>query len=406
MNWAYWAQPKPIAVRDGQSIGLSRYAKLERGNLNSPKSVAVRDDRSFSTIAVRYVFREPDDYFNHRVSRSFFLGGVAVRDRSSSQKSLYIQDEIILSTLLHLSRLKSPYSTILALLHPFPAVGSQLEPLEDHLWRFKVLWKLQERPTCLFLALNRFQPLRAVPEAAQASLRGLGACKCLNPRGGSIPQVNVLREMELKRRRTGILNVKVIEGIGVRRMNPFAACNPYVILRLSHTDLQSMNKTTVKLKKRRYPLWNEEFSFNVENVDVQTLFITVMSAQSVCQIVFLCFSNYQDKHDYLGRTEIELKRLGPEIPETHNMPVRTKRNGFNVCKLKLETVYKPLAYGQPAVNEYLNAMQKHALQNPDGRGLLVVIIHEARYLTVLNTCSAYVSLLFNGELRKTKVCYF
>ncbi|KAL8269048.1 hypothetical protein R6Q59_002846 [Mikania micrantha] len=214
--------------------------------------------------------------------------------------------------------------------------------------------------------------------------------QCLNPRGGSIPQVNVLREMELKRRRTGILNVKVIEGIGVRRMNPFAACNPYVILRLSHTDLQSMNKTTVKLKKRRYPLWNEEFSFNVENVDVQTLFITVMSAQSA------------DKHDYLGRTEIELKRLGPEIPETHNMPVRTKRNGFNVCKLKLETVYKPLAYGQPAVNEYLNAMQKHALQNPDGRGLLVVIIHEARYLTVLNTCSAYVSLLFNGELRKTK----
>ncbi|KAL8269046.1 hypothetical protein R6Q59_002844 [Mikania micrantha] len=215
---------------------------------------------------------------------------------------------------------------------------------------------------------------------------------CLNPRGGSIPQVNVLREMELKRRRSGILNVKVIEGIDVRRMNPFAACNPYVILRLSHTDLQSMNKTTVKLKKRRYPLWNEEFSFNVENIDVQSLLVTVMSAQSA------------DKHDYLGRSAIELKNLIPENPKTHKTWVSTKHKNFLVCQLKLEIIYKPLAYSQPVVNEYLNAMKNVALQNPNGRGSLVVIIHEARHLEPWDpTCNAYVSLLFNGELRKTKV---
>ncbi|KAD7479750.1 hypothetical protein E3N88_02886 [Mikania micrantha] len=51
MNWASWAQPKPIAVRDGHTIGLSRYAKPERENLNSPKNVAVRDDRSSYTTA-------------------------------------------------------------------------------------------------------------------------------------------------------------------------------------------------------------------------------------------------------------------------------------------------------------------------------------------------------------------
>ncbi|KAD4983174.1 hypothetical protein E3N88_19845 [Mikania micrantha] len=215
---------------------------------------------------------------------------------------------------------------------------------------------------------------------------------CRNPRGGSIPQVNVLREMELKRRRTGILNVKVIEGIDVGRMNPFAACNPYVILRLSHTGLQSINKTTVKHKNRRHPLWNEEFSFNVENIDVQTLLITVMSNQSV------------DKHDYLGRSAIELQNLIPEIPKTHNILVKTKHHGYHVCELELETVYKPLAYGQPVVNEYLSAMQKAALQNPNGRGLFVVIIHEARYLNGWKSANwdAYVSLLFNGELRKTK----
>ena len=69
MNWAYWAQPRPIAVRDGHTMGLSRYAKLKRENLNSPKNVAVRDDRSSSTIAVRGVFREQNDYFNHSGTR-------------------------------------------------------------------------------------------------------------------------------------------------------------------------------------------------------------------------------------------------------------------------------------------------------------------------------------------------
>ncbi|KAD4386150.1 hypothetical protein E3N88_26319 [Mikania micrantha] len=61
-------EPKPIAVRDGHPIGLSRYAKLERDNLNSPKTIAIRDGRSTSTIAVRGVFREQNDYFNHRGS--------------------------------------------------------------------------------------------------------------------------------------------------------------------------------------------------------------------------------------------------------------------------------------------------------------------------------------------------
>ncbi|KAD3641598.1 hypothetical protein E3N88_30822 [Mikania micrantha] len=51
----------------------SRYAKPRQENLNSPKSIAVRDDRSSSTIAIRGVFREPNDYFNHRATRYCFL---------------------------------------------------------------------------------------------------------------------------------------------------------------------------------------------------------------------------------------------------------------------------------------------------------------------------------------------
>ncbi|KAD5316747.1 hypothetical protein E3N88_16693 [Mikania micrantha] len=76
LDWAYWAHPRPIAVRDGHPIGLSRYAKLERENLNSPKTIAVRDDRSTSTIAVRGVFREQNDYFNHRAISKTFLKSI------------------------------------------------------------------------------------------------------------------------------------------------------------------------------------------------------------------------------------------------------------------------------------------------------------------------------------------
>ncbi|KAD4585109.1 hypothetical protein E3N88_22710 [Mikania micrantha] len=66
-------KPRSIAVRDGHTIGLSRYAKLKRENLNSPKNVAVRDDRSSATIAVRGVFREQNHYFNRRGTRRCFL---------------------------------------------------------------------------------------------------------------------------------------------------------------------------------------------------------------------------------------------------------------------------------------------------------------------------------------------
>ncbi|KAD2804137.1 hypothetical protein E3N88_37514 [Mikania micrantha] len=103
MNWAYWAQPKPIAVRDGKSIGLSRYAKLERGNLNSPKTIAVRDDRSSATIAVRGVFREQNDYFNHRE-------GAIIITREAPLKPLRTQSKLE-STILHFERLKATVET-------------------------------------------------------------------------------------------------------------------------------------------------------------------------------------------------------------------------------------------------------------------------------------------------------
>lgn len=103
--------------------------------------------------------------------------------------------------------------------------------------------------------------------------------------------IDILSAMDLKRRRRGILNVKIVQGINVRRSNPFATCNPFVTLRLSHTDLQSTNKTTVKHKKSN-PVWKENFVLNVENIDVQSLLFTVESQQSVClffQHTFACY---------------------------------------------------------------------------------------------------------------------
>ncbi|KAD4889226.1 hypothetical protein E3N88_21299 [Mikania micrantha] len=61
-----WALKWAFAAREHQT-----------GELNTPKSIAVRDDRSSSTIAIRGVFREQNDYFNHRATR----GTVFVRCR-------------------------------------------------------------------------------------------------------------------------------------------------------------------------------------------------------------------------------------------------------------------------------------------------------------------------------------
>lgn len=106
---------------------------------------------------------------------------------------------------------------------------------------------------------------------------------------------------------------------------------------------------------------------------------------------------------------MQLKDLTPENPKTHNVSVYTKHNSNHVCNLIVETVFKPMTYNQTLVNEYLNAMQMAVVEAPYRRGLLVVIVHEARYLgmfTHSGTCNSYVSLMFRGESRKTKVCYF
>nr|XP_043625101.1 probable serine/threonine-protein kinase PBL19 isoform X2 [Erigeron canadensis] len=217
--------------------------------------------------------------------------------------------------------------------------------------------------------------------------------QCLEPnRAGRILNVNLLKEMNLKRRRrAGILNVKVLRAINVRRRNPFAACNPYVILRLSHTNLPPTNKTTVK-RKRRYPVWNEEFSLYVENFDIQSLHISVKSAQSV------------EKHDYLGTTHLKLKDVTPEYPKTHNLLVITNFNNFHVCHLEVETVYKPFTSDRILADDegVSTVMPKAPVGTPEGGGLLVVIIHEAKHLHTNDHCNPFVTLLFRDELKKTQ----
>lgn len=101
------------------------------------------------------------------------------------------------------------------------------------------------------------------------------------------------------------------------------------------------------------------------------------------------------------------KNFISENSKTHNIRFITRKNCFHVCRLKVETIFKPLTYNQTLVNEYLSVMQKAAVDTHDSPGLLVIIIHEARYLSDDQlTGEPYVSLLFRGELRKTKVNHY
>ncbi|KAD4889197.1 hypothetical protein E3N88_21273 [Mikania micrantha] len=163
MNWAYWAQPKPIAVRDGKSIGLSRYAKLERGNLNSPKTIAVRDDRSSATIAVRGVFREQNDYFNHRGTRRCFFGRCrGTRQAYNRRKSYKSNVNHSVDPLPILPSYQRPYSAIVVCYLSLNTLEAILTSREAPLEASKA-WSSKKHNTSSLAAVS------TIPAASRAS---------------------------------------------------------------------------------------------------------------------------------------------------------------------------------------------------------------------------------------------
>lgn len=86
------------------------------------------------------------------------------------------------------------------------------------------------------------------------------------------------------KRPVGILNVKVVRAMKLKKKDLLGASDPYVKLKISEDKLPS-KKTTVKHKNLN-PEWNEEFSIVVKDPESQTLDLVVYDWDQVHSVLF------------------------------------------------------------------------------------------------------------------------
>lgn len=87
------------------------------------------------------------------------------------------------------------------------------------------------------------------------------------------------------KRPVGILHVKVLRAMKLKKKDLLGASDPYVKLKLTEDKLPS-KKTTVK-HRNLHPEWNEEFKVVVKDPESQALEMTVYDWEQVCFFRFV-----------------------------------------------------------------------------------------------------------------------
>ncbi|KAL2512840.1 Synaptotagmin-2 [Abeliophyllum distichum] len=208
-------------------------------------------------------------------------------------------------------------------------------------------------------------------------------------------EVQIMDAAKAMKKPVGILNVKVVRAMKLKKKDLLGASDPYVKLKLSEEKLPS-KKTTVK-RKNLNPEWNEEFNLVVKDPEAQVLEFSVYDWEQV------------GSHDKMGLNIVPLKDLTPEEPKVLTLDLLKNLNPDDVQndksrgQLVLEVEYNPFDDNEiPNDIEDSNSMQKAPEGTPDGGGLLVVIVHEGQDLEGKHHTNPSVRLLFRGEEKRTK----
>ncbi|CAL5416054.1 unnamed protein product [Camellia sinensis] len=208
-------------------------------------------------------------------------------------------------------------------------------------------------------------------------------------------EVPIMDPAKAMKRPVGILSVKVVRAMKLKKKDLLGASDPYVKLKLTEDKLPS-KKTTVK-QKNLNPEWNEEFNLVVKDPESQALEINVFDWEQV------------GKHDKMGLNVVPLKQLTPEelkvmtLDLLKNMDPNDAQNEKSRGQIVLELMYKPFTDEEmPKETEDSNTVEKAPEGTPDGGGLLAVIVHEAQDLEGKHHTNPQVRLLFRGEERRTK----
>ncbi|RZB79336.1 Synaptotagmin-1 isoform B [Glycine soja] len=208
-------------------------------------------------------------------------------------------------------------------------------------------------------------------------------------------EVQVLDMSKALKRPVGILHVKVLQAIKLKKKDLLGASDPYVKLKLTEDKLPS-KKTTVKHKNLN-PEWNEEFNMVVKDPDSQVLEINVYDWEQV------------GKHDKMGMNVIPLKEVSPEetkrfsLDLLKNMDPNDVQNEKSRGQIVVELTYKPFKEEDLGKGfEETQTVPKAPEGTPAGGGLLVVIVHEAQDVEGKYHTNPHVRLIFRGEEKKTK----
>ncbi|KAF9683158.1 hypothetical protein SADUNF_Sadunf05G0183400 [Salix dunnii] len=207
-----------------------------------------------------------------------------------------------------------------------------------------------------------------------------------------VPIVDASKAMK---RPVGILTVKVLRAMNLKKKDILGSSDPYVKLKLTEVKIPS-KKTTVK-NKNLNPEWNEEFNITVKDPESQALEILVYDWEQV------------GKHDKMGMNVIPLKDLTPDehkvmtLDLLKNMDPNDVQNEKSRGQIVVEVVYKPFKDVETERDlDDPNAVGKAPEGTPSGGGLLVVIVHEAQDVEGKHHTNPYVRILFKGEEKRTK----
>ncbi|CAO2833812.1 unnamed protein product [Amaranthus hypochondriacus] len=209
-------------------------------------------------------------------------------------------------------------------------------------------------------------------------------------------EIPILDPGKARKRPVGILHVKVVKAMNLKKKDLLGASDPYVKLKLTEDKLPS-KKTTVKYKNLN-PEWNEEFTMSVRDPETQTLEVFVYDWEKI------------GSHEKMGINVVPLKELTPDETKVitlellKSMDPDDARNEKSRGELVLELTYKPFKEDEmPNDVEESGAVEKAPEGTPAGGGLLVIIVHEAQDVEGKHHTNPYVRLLFKGEERKTKM---
>ncbi|KAJ7967164.1 synaptotagmin-2-like [Quillaja saponaria] len=210
-------------------------------------------------------------------------------------------------------------------------------------------------------------------------------------------EIPILDPAKALKRPVGILHVKVLRAMNLKKKDLLGASDPYVKLKLTEDKLPS-KKTTVKHKNLN-PEWNEEYNLVVKDPESQALELHMYDWEQV------------GKHDKMGMNVIPLKDIPPEETKVFtcdllkNMDMNDAQNEKSRGQLVVELTYKP--FKEEELSNGFEETESQTLQKapegtPAGGGLLVVIVHEAEDVEGKHHTNPFVRLLLRGEEKRTK----